>query len=135
LYTAPTTADEAGGVPVQAQNGSTTEQAEVAVTGAFPGLVNRVYDYANFNIPQPPEATFVKSVAVSGNRAYTLGSGNSFKLAIPYEALNVYDITNPDQPLWIDAGEAASNAPANLFTYGSTLFSVDSLDLVVYKHL
>jgi hypothetical protein len=133
LYTAPTTADEAGGVPVQAQNGSTTEQAEVAVTGAFPGLVNRVYDYANFNIPQPPEATFVKSVAVSGNRAYTLGSGNSFKLAIPYEALNVYDITNPDQPLWIDAGEAASNAPANLFTYGSTLFSVDSLDLVVYS--
>jgi hypothetical protein len=133
LYTAPTTTVGAGGVPVQAQNGSTTEQAEVAVTGAFPGLVNRVYDYANFNIPQPPEARFVKSVAVSGNRAYTLSSGNAFKLAPPYEALNVYDITNPDQPVWIDAGEAASNAPANLFTYGSTLFSVDSVDLVVYS--
>ncbi len=133
LYTAPTTVAEAGGVPVQAQNGSTTEQAEVAVTGAFPGLVNRVYDYANFNIPQPPEARFVKSVAVSGNRAYALSIGNPFKLAITYEALNVYDITDPDQPVWIDAGEAASNAPANLFTYGSTLFSVDSEDLVVYN--
>lgn len=133
LYTAPTTTAGAGGVPVQAQNGSTTEQAEVAVTGAFPGLVNRVYDYANFNIPQPPEARFVKSVAVSGNRAFTLSIGNAFKLATTYEALNVYDITNPDQPLWIDAGEAASNAPANLFTYGNTLFSIDSEDLVVYS--
>jgi hypothetical protein len=133
LYTAPTTNAGAGGVPVQAQNGSTTEQAEVAVTGVFPGLVNRVYDYANFNIPQPPEARFVGSVAVSGNRAYTLSIGNAFEFASTYEALNVYDITNPDQPVWIDAGEAASNAPANLFTYGNTLFSIDSEDLVAYS--
>ncbi len=133
LYTALTTTAGAGGVPVRAQNGSTTEQAEVAVTGAFPGLVNRVYDYANFKIPQPPEARFVKSVAVSGNRAYTLSIGNAFELASTYEALNVYDITNPDQPVWIDAGEAASNSPAQLFSYGNTLFSLDLNDLVVYS--
>jgi hypothetical protein len=41
-------------------------------------------------LPQPPEARFVKSVAVSGNRAYSLSIGNAFKLATTYEAHNVY---------------------------------------------
>ena len=131
VYTAPTTTAGAGGVPVQAQKGSTTELAEVAVTGAFPGLVNRVYDYANFNIPEPPEARFVESVAVSGNRAYALSIGNPFKVATTYQALNVYDITNPDQPVWIDAVEAA--APGNLFVYGSNLFSINSGEIIVYS--
>ena len=121
---------------MQAQNGSTTEQTGIAVSGAFPGLVNRVYDYADFKNSlnsNPPEARFVKSVAVSGNRAYSLSIGDPSALRPSYEALNVYDITNADAPLWIDAGESASNAPAQLFSYGNTLFSYDSNDLVVYS--
>jgi len=133
LYTAPTSTAEAGGIPVQAQSGSTAEQTEVAVSGAFPGLVNRVYDYANFNIPQPPEARFVQSVAVNGNRAYTISTGNAFLLAPSHEALNVYDITNPDAPVWIDAGESATNSYAQLYTYGNILFSLDSNYIAVYS--
>ena len=77
LFTAPTTAAQAGPVPIGATAGSTTEQTSVAVSGAFPGLVNRVYDYADFTTFTPPEATFVKSVAVSGNTAYALTIGDS----------------------------------------------------------
>ncbi|MGA2979868.1 MAG: PQQ-binding-like beta-propeller repeat protein [Terriglobales bacterium] len=133
LFTAPTVAAQAGPVPVAATAGTTTEQTSVAVSGAFPGLVNRVFDYADFTTFTPPEATFVKSVAVSGNRAYTLTGGTPFQLTPSYEALDVYDISNPDQPVWIDAGEAANNYPADLFAYGNTLFSLDSNDLVVYS--
>lgn len=136
VYTAPTATASAGYVPVQGQSGSTTEQAGVAVSGAFPGLVNRIYDYADFKSSansNPPEARFVESVAVNGNRAYTISVGNPSSLTASYQALNVYDITNPDAPLWIDAGEAASNSPAQLFSYGNTLFSLDLSNLVVYS--
>jgi hypothetical protein len=44
----------------------------------------------------------------------------------------VYDITNPDEPVWIDAGESPSTTGAHLFTYGNTLFSLDSSYLIVY---
>ena len=70
LFTAPTTGAQAGGVEIGATAGSTTEQTSVAVSGAFPGLVNRVYDYADFTKYTPPEENFVKSIAVSGSRAY-----------------------------------------------------------------
>ena len=136
VYTAPTATASAGYVPVQGQSGSTTEQAGVAVSGAFPGLVNRIYDYADFKSSansNPPEARFVESVAVNGNRAYTISVGNPSSLTPSYQALNVYDITNPDAPLWIDAGEAASNSPAQLFSYGNTLFILDLSNLVVYS--
>jgi hypothetical protein len=133
LFTAPTTAAQAGPVTIGATSGSTTEQTSVAVSGAFPGLVNRIYDYADYTTFTPSEATFVKSVAVSGNRAYALTIGAAFQFIPGYEALDVYDISNPDQPVWIDAGEAASNAPADLFAYGNTLISFDPADLIVYS--
>jgi hypothetical protein len=133
LFTAPTTAAQAGPVPIGATAGSTTEQASVAVSGAYPGLVNRVYDYADFTTFTPPEATFVQSVAVSGNRAYALTSGTAFQLIPSYEALDVYDISNPDEPVWIDAGEAANNYGADLVVYGNTLISLDSNYLIAYS--
>jgi hypothetical protein len=133
LFTAPTTAAQAGPVPVAASANSTTEQTSVAVSGAYPGLVNRVYDYADYTTYRPAEATFVKSVAVSGNTAYTLTLGTPFQSVAAYQALDVYDITNPDQPVWINAIESANNYPADLFAYGNTLFSIDSSDLVIYS--
>jgi hypothetical protein len=123
LFTAPTVAAQAGAVPISATTGSTTEQSSVTVSGAFPGLVNRVYDYANFNTFTPAEATFTESVAVSGNRAYAVTSGNPYHLTAAYRAIDVYDITNPDQPVWIDAGESAANSN-QIFANGDTLFSL-----------
>ena len=134
LFTAPTTAAQAGPVPIAATAGSTTEQTSVAVSGAFPGMVNRVYDYADFTKYTPPEATFVKSVAVNGNRAYALTTGAYYQPGgPPYAAIDVYDISNPDQPVWINAVESANNSPANLFVYGNTLISFDLNYLIVYS--
>jgi hypothetical protein len=134
IFLAPTTAAQAGPVPIRATAGSTTEQTSVAVSGAYPGMVNRVFDYADFTTYTPPEATFLASVAVSGNRAYALTLGAAFQLIPSYEAIDVYDISNPDQPVWIDAGESATNNfPYDLFVYGNTLLSMDSSYVGVYS--
>ena len=134
LFTAPTTAAQAGPVPIGATAGPATEQTSVAVSGAYPGLVNRVFDYADFAAYTPPEATFLTSVVVRGNRAYALALGSPFQRIPSYEAINVYDISNPDQPVWIDAGEPATNSyPNDLFAYGNTLLSMDSSYLGVYS--
>ena len=49
LYTASSVAAKAGPVPVSAAVSSTSEETSVAVTGAFPGLVNRTYEYVDFH--------------------------------------------------------------------------------------
>jgi hypothetical protein len=106
----------------------------VAVSGAYPGLVNRVFDYADYTTYAPPEATFLTSVVVSGDRAYALALGAPFQRIPSYEAINVHDISNPDQPVWIDAGEPATNSYLNdLFVYGNTLLSMDTSYLSVYS--
>lgn len=133
LFTAPASQAESGPVTVSATVGSTTEQTSIAVSGAYAGQVNRVYDYADFTKYTPPESASTISVAVSGNRAYGITVGDPFSGIPLYEALNVYDITDPDQPVWIDAVESPTNSAATLFTYGSTLFSLDSNYLVVYS--
>ena len=132
LFTAPTAAPQAGPVLVAATAGSVTEQTSVPVEGAFPGMVNRVFDYADFTTYTPIEATYVQVLAVSGNRAYALTLGTPFKLTPSFAALDVYDISNPDQPVWIDAGEVASNSATNWFVYGNTLISIDA-NLVLYS--
>ena len=131
LFTAPTSATESGPVIVAATVGSTTEQAFIAVSGAYPGQLNRIYNYADFTKYTPPESTYVGSVAVSGNHAYTLTFGDPFLRYSLYQALDIYDISDPDQPAWIDAVESPSGG--SLFTYGNALFSLGSDDLVVYS--
>jgi len=133
LFTAPTVGSQAGAVPISAVVGTTTETSSVAVSGTFPGLVNRVYDYANFNTFTPAEATFVQSVAVSGNRAYALTIGNPYHNTASYEAIDVFDITNPDQPVWLDAGESANNSSLQISAYGNTLFSLGTGYLDTYS--
>ncbi len=133
LFIAPTTIAEAGPIIVSATVGSTTERTSIAVTGAYAGQVNRVYDYANFAASTRPEATYVQSVAVNGNRAYAITLGTAFQPIPSFEALDIYDITNPDQPVWIDAVESPTNYAANLFSSGSTLLSIDTNYLVVYS--
>ncbi len=134
LFTAPTVGAQAGAVPISATVGTTTEPTSIGVYGAFPGLVNRVYDYINFNDAAPAEETFVDSVAVTGNRAYAITVGDPSNLTAVYEAIDVYDITNPDQPVWIDAGESAGNS-SQIFASGDTLFGLglDPYTLVTYS--
>jgi hypothetical protein len=129
LYTAPSSATGAGPVAVSASVGSATEQSGLSVTGAFPGLVNRLYEYLDGYDPTPNTEGFVTdAVTAYGNRAYAVDFGGPANraLAPSYSALDVYDITNPTQPVWISAVESVSTNPIHVFTYGNNLFEVDS---------
>jgi hypothetical protein len=113
LYTAPTTFVQAGGVPISATASGTTANAAVSVTGAFPGVVSRTYDYVNLN-NQVFEGTYVQTLSVNGNRMYTVDQGIRFNPPFnanpPFSALEVWDITDPAHPKWLDASEAISAA-------------------------
>jgi len=124
-FTAPSPSSQAGPIPVNANLGGLSDAASVAVTGGFPGLVNRVWDYINFNSPGNL-GMFVESVAVSGNRAYCLDLGAPYARNLSYAAIDVYDITKPHQPVWLAAVEATSSLPIHMFTYGNYLVLVDS---------
>ncbi len=125
LFAAPSTSSQAGPISVNAGFGSLSDAASVAVTGGFPGLVNRVWDYVNLNQPGNL-GMFGESVAVSGNRAYYLDLGAPFAPNLSYAAIDVYDITNPHQPVWMAAVDATSSLPIHMFTYGNYLVLVDS---------
>ena len=126
LFTAATGGSEGGFVPVAASFGGNTENSSVAVTGGFPGLVNRVWDYLNFNNPGNL-GMFAQSVAVSGNLAYCVDLGAPFAANLSYAAIDVYDIGNPDEPVWVTAVDAVSSLPVHTFIYGNYLVTVDSL--------
>jgi len=129
LFTAPSSLAQAGGVRITAKIGNTTETTSAAVTGAFPGLVARTYDYMNFGYDpnkgqgeylQQFEGTYVQNLAVSGNRIIDLDVGvranPALKKTAPiFTALEMYDATNPNNPVWVDAAESIIAKP-NLFS-------------------
>jgi hypothetical protein len=127
LFTAGTKIADAGGIPISATANGVTEKATVGVTGGFPGVVSEVSDYVDYTLPLPV-GTANSQIAVSGNHMYTLATGN---YAGPYEAtyfwIDVYDISDPIHPIWIDAIECANEAP--LFTYGNYLYQIGQITL------
>ena len=127
LFTAGTNIADAGGIPISATLSGKTETATIGVTGGFPGVVSEVSDYVDYTLSLPV-GTANSQIAVSGNRMYTLATGN---LAGPYEAtyywIDVYDISDPIHPVWIDAVECANEAP--LFTNGNYLYQIGQITL------
>ncbi len=121
LFTAPTTAAQAGPIPVTATVGTTAQTTSVGVTGAFPGIVNRVYDYIKAK-NQGLAGTIVRNVAVNGNLLYAFDQGGQFN-KFTLSAIDVYDITNPQQPIWVDAVENPLY-PTDAFVYGTNLYVV-----------
>ena len=106
MYTASVQPAEGGGIPITATYSGVQEQVSVSVTGGFNGLVNRVSDYID-ELQQPvPLGTRAADVGVVGNRAYVLAT-NQIDLPIdnPYYWEDVYDLTDPLNPVWIDAFE------------------------------
>lgn len=125
LFTADDTTAQAGPVPVSAISGGASANTSVAVTGGFPGIVDRLWDYFNLNSPGKL-GTYVASVAVKGNRAYCVDQMSPYAPNSSYAAIDVYDITDPHQPVWVDAVDSMSASPTQTFTYGNNLFIVDS---------
>lgn len=122
-YTAPTVLQDSGGVQVAASFGGFTSKASIGVTGGLPGLVNRVNDYSMGTLPS--------SLAVDSSHAYVLSADSLPSSAAPkYCWIDVYDISDPAHPAWIDAAEALNSEPStfncsgSLYTYGGLLFEL-----------
>jgi hypothetical protein len=126
-YTAGLTLPDAGSAGVASTFSGSAENAFVAVTGGFPGLVQRVNDYIDFNLPIP-FGTEDEGIVISGNRAYVLGAGSVDPLFFSktYFWIDVYDVTDPVHPAWLDVVEAACRGP--LFTSGTFLHQLCSFD-------
>jgi hypothetical protein len=128
-YTAGVNLADGGSAGISASFSGTAENASIAVSGAFPGLVQRVNDYIDFNAPIP-FGTDDESIAISGNRAFVLADG-SFGAFFDktYFWIDVYDITDPVHPIWIDSVEAASRG--QLFASGTLLYQLSGFDTTV----
>lgn len=121
-FTAGSKASDSGGIPISATLGGATEDATLGVRGGVPGVVSEISDYFDYNMSLPG-GTEYEQVAVSGDRLYALAGGNAGGLyEETYFWIDVYDITNPVHPVWIDAVECA--AQSALYTYGHYLYQI-----------
>jgi hypothetical protein len=139
LYTATSQLADGGGILVTANAGAATETGQVDVTGQFPGMVNHVFDYVDYSKPSVPYAstfgTFPDTLAVVGNRLYTdsafgtysyLPPDASYKQIVDMRVMDVYDITDPVHPVWVDAIE-----PVVSGSFGSGMLVCDGRLFVV----
>ena len=126
-YVASTLSTDAGGISVNATYNGHTKQTNIAVTGAFPGLVNRLYDYQYISSRDNRQ---VVAVAVAGTlcyvaqrRAVPVAPGEPY--AGTYSWIDTYDITEPIHPIWLDSVESVVNFDfGSLYTYNGLLYQV-----------
>ncbi len=119
-FTAPSRLADASRIHVAAQVGGLVEETEVAVTGLVPGLVQRVHEYVDLRVAAPV-GWFAEHVAVSGNRAYVTGTGRvAMWGSRDYFWIDVFDVTDPLQPIWLGAVESLTH-PDALFVLGDRL--------------
>jgi len=111
-YTASTLLANSGGVPIQATFSGTSEQTSLSVTGGFPGMVNRIADYIDLNQTPQPLGTWTVNLGNAGNLAYVEATSQlGFAVTQNYYWMDVYDVSDPTNPVWIDAFEPAARAP------------------------
>jgi hypothetical protein len=116
LYSAGSTLQSGGPALISAVANSATETASVGVTGEFPGLVNRISEYAEERNAAGFSGVFSRGMAVIGNRLYVLNGNYA-----GYYWFDIYDITNPSLPVWLTAVESNSTGP--IFASGQYLYS------------
>ena len=128
LYSAGTTYQNGGSALISASSSGVTEQTSVGVTGAFPGLVNRIYDYVDQHTQGQP-GTYALGLAIGGNRLYVPATNNLGSGTASYFWIDVYDISDPLHPLWLTAVE--SNSSGQVFALGQYLYSYSGCDFAV----
>jgi hypothetical protein len=120
LYSAGSALQSGGPAPVSAVANGATEMASVGVTGEFPGLVNRLAEYADQNDPNF-EGVYPWGMAIIGNRLYVLDGNHIGGYTDSYYWFDVYDISDPLHPVWLTAAE--SNCSGPIFASGQYLYS------------
>ena len=128
LYTAGSRTQDGGPTVISADSSGTAEQTSVGVTGAFPGLVNRIFDYVDQHDPNAT-GSYVYGMALSGSRLFVAASNHVGAYNDSYFWIDVYNISDPLHPTWITAVESNSDGP--LFLVGSYLYSYANVDLAV----
>ena len=128
LYSAGTNLQDGGPAIVSATANSETEQTQVGVTGVFPGLVNRIYDYFDQHQPNAP-GTVADGLVVVGNRMYVAASNHAGAFTDSYYWIDIYDTTDPLHPAWLTAVEA--NSAGSLYSVGPYLYSYANVDIAV----
>jgi hypothetical protein len=68
-YVASTALADGGGIPISASYAGSTQKTSIAVTGLYPGLVNRISDYVSLSNPDP-RGTVAQQVTTADQRAY-----------------------------------------------------------------
>jgi hypothetical protein len=145
-YTASSQFADGGGIPFTATSGGVSESGTVEVTGQFPGLVNRISDYFDENETNHVYGTFPTGVGVANNRLYVNSSygfysfalaGDSFPAIASLQDVDVYDISDPSHPIWIDAFEPLTSGKplfcnGMLYQYAYTDGNYSSGSLTVY---
>ena len=122
LYTSSTDIADGGTIPLSANVAANMENASVTVTGAFPGVINTVSDYVDFTTPLPLGTNY-EQVTSSGTRLFALGSSTfASYFERTYFFIDIYDITNPGQPVWLDAVEAG--ARGRMFVRDNILYQI-----------
>jgi hypothetical protein len=107
-YTASSQLAGGGGVPVVGTYNGYSEQASLSATGGFPGMVNRVADYVDLNQTPFPLGTWVENVGIAGNSAYVEAADYWNGDSQNYYWVDVYDVSDPTNPVWTDAFEPAA---------------------------
>lgn len=128
LYSAGTSVQSGGPALISATSSGVAEQTSVGVTGAFPGLLNRIYDYVDQHT-QALLGTYTTNQAVSGNRLYVAATNHGGDWTDSYFWIDVYDITDPLHPAWLTAVEA--NSSGSVFAAGQYLYSYTGCDFAI----
>jgi hypothetical protein len=128
LYSAGTILQDGGPAIISAAANGATEQTQVGVTGVFPGLLNRIYDYFDQHQPDAP-STVADGLVIVGNRMYVAASNHAGAYNDSYFWIDIYDLTDPLHPTWLTAVEANSAGP--LFSIGQYLYSYQNVDIAV----
>lgn len=125
VFTAPTTAADAGATWLLASDGSITAPIQVGIGGLAPGLVARAEaDVGDPSAPLRaglPWGAAARSVEIVGTRAYVSAAPNG---GAPYFWLDTYDVANPANPAWLGAVEMAG--PAELTFAHGRIYAISS---------
>jgi hypothetical protein len=120
---------DSGAVLVAATSGSSEATNEISVTGAFPGMVNRLTDYPDISRDATGQTTIPQSIAVDGNRVYVLSNNLPLYYADGHYAwIDAYDACDPAHPVWVGAVEGLGDDlglfPMSMFASNGLLWRV-----------
>ena len=131
-YTAPTGVEDGGSVPVRATSAGAVQKTSIGVTGLFPGQVSALRDHVDFSA-NTPRGTYVERVAIWAQRAFVASCDVEFVRVNRYCWIDIYDIRDPSQPVWLDAVEDLRFFRAfPLLAHNGFLYRWDEGRLVVY---